>query len=213
MLRKSDWLIDPRPIKSFRTHGIEEIPWEEWLENHRRGKELWLFAIIELLMKNNDWAGAYLLVQTHISTCKQAEGTGFHNRTPFDESAHIRAVRRWFWSMVEEYGFVLPEEEIPYEKQNIDSRRSVDHAAAKAYPFVGGKPKRRYSEAVDFFEQVEADRKLNRKMYRPPDTPREKKEYLETQAAKRAAERVAAGKKPMGWPKGKLRKPKPETGV
>jgi hypothetical protein len=132
-------------------------------------------SIIELLLKNQDWAGAYLLMQTYVSTCKSTEGTKHVNRTPFDESVHIRAVRHWFWSLVEEYGFAMPEEETPYEQESLTVRRSLERSAAEQYPFVGGKPKRRYSEAVEFFEAVAEERS---KGDRPPNPPGKKKKYL-----------------------------------
>jgi len=164
MLRKSDWILDVRPIKERINYGPRTVTtWDEWLRKHPSAKEQWLMSIIELLLKHQDWAGAYLLIQTYITTCKQTESNRYYNRTPFDESVHIRAVRHWFWSLVEDYGFALPEEEVPYDEQNIGSRRSVEKKAAESYPFVGGKPKRRYSESLEFFQQVEADRKLNTK--------------------------------------------------
>lgn len=120
-------------------------------------------SIIELLLKNQDWAGAFLLIQTYISTCKQGEGNRFYNQTPFSESVHVRVIRNWFWDLVEEYGFAMPEEEIPYEEERLTTRRSIDRKVVEDYPFVGGKPKRRYSEAAEFFQQVAADRGLHTK--------------------------------------------------
>lgn len=172
MLRRSEFIIDERPIRIGRQRYAETISWEDWLEKHPRLRENWLFSVIELLLKNNDWAGAFLLVNTYISTCKQSEGTRIYNRTPFDESCHVRVVKRWFWSRVEEYGFALPEEEIPYEDRTIDSRREINRKAAEDYPFVGGKPKRRYSETSDFFKEVEADRRLQGKPPLPITDPK-----------------------------------------
>lgn len=171
MLRRSEFILDTRPIRRFRQRYAEIIEWEDWREKNSRMRENWLFSVIELLLKNNDWAGAFLLVNTYISTCKQSEGTRAYNRTPFDESPHMRVVKQWFWSLVEEYGFALLEE-TPYEDQTVSNRREINRKAAEDYPFVGGKPKRRYSETSDFFKEVEADRRLQGKPPLPVRDPK-----------------------------------------
>lgn len=171
MLRKSDWIIDTRPMGLGRWGKLGILTWEEWCCRYAKEKEQWLMSIIDTLLKNQDWAGSYLLVKTYINALKQREGVkGTYNRTPYNESPNVRAIRHWFWSMVEEHGFMLPEEDITYGEQDIEGRRTEDQKAAAAYPFVGGKPKRRYSESAEFFQQVEQDRNKER---RPPlDAPR-----------------------------------------
>lgn len=208
MLRCSDWIVDKRALKP-RADIRAERTWEQWLKDHPNAKEKWLMSIIDLLLRNQDWAGSYLLIQTYIAACKQGEGPGYYNQSPFDESVHVRAVRHWFWSRVEKYGFALPEEEVPYEQEDLDTRRIITVRAEDTFPFVGGKPKRRYSEAVEFFDRVYEDRELHNKACRPPDPARKKEKSTAQQRAERYAAYLAAGGKPMGWPKGKPRKPKP----
>lgn len=178
MLRKSEWILDRRPIHTKRGAYSPTIPWEAWTKAYCTARENWLMSIIETLLKNNDWAGSFLLIQTYVSAMKQAEGTKFWNRTPFDESARVRAMKHWFWSLCEEYGFTSPEEEVPYSDLDLGSRRSVEAVAAEQYPFVGGKPKRRYSETAEFFSGLEEDRK---------NTRRKAKEYQETAAKRKRA--------------------------
>lgn len=165
MLKRSDWILDTRPIVIGQKGNRAAVSWEDRLKRRPNLKETWLRSIIELLLKNQDWAGAYLLIRIHVTTCKKSEGTRTYNRTPFDESGHVRALKLWFWSKCEEYGFSL-EEDTPYDEQTLDDRRILEKQAKKDYPFVGGRPRRQHSESVEFFQQVAADRELHTK-FRP----------------------------------------------
>jgi hypothetical protein len=163
MLRRSDWIQDKRPM--YGTRGIQvDKSWQEWVQAHYRLREDILMGVVDFLLKNQDWSGAYLIVRTYIATIKQKEGvTKGYNRGPGLESPHVRAVRLWFWSLVEKHGFAYddPEEETKldaYTDPPLVRRRKLEQEAAEVYPFVGGKPQRRYSEGVEFFQQLAEER-------------------------------------------------------
>jgi hypothetical protein len=166
MLKKSEWVNDLRPLRPYP--NMPEKTWQEWIDCHYKPREHWLMSIIDYLIKNQDWAGGYLLIRAYIATCKQKEGIKHYNQAPWDESPHIRAVRLWFFSIVEKYNFAMEEEkapDVPYDEEDntLARRRKLENKAAEVYPFVGGIPKRRYSESVEFFEQVASDREYIRK--------------------------------------------------
>lgn len=164
MLKKTDWIVDPRPLRTTVNTPIR--PWQEWIDDHYRTREHWLMSIIDYLIKNKDWAGGYLLIRAYIATCKQKEGVRPYNTSPVDESPHIRAVRFWFFSIVENHGFAIEEEtaeKTAYEEEDNVLVRRRKTEASEIFPFVGGVPKRRYSESAEFFQQVASEREIPRK--------------------------------------------------
>ena len=177
MLRRNDWIQDPRPIK---WGSKPETSWQQWVDKHHKPKEHWFMGIVDFLLKHQDWSGAYLLMRTYIASCKQSEGVRLYNKNPVDESPHVRSLRLWFWELVEKHRFAAEEPEkewLPYDDDDTEltKRRKIEQTNAQAYPFVGGRPKRRYTETVEFFQQLAQERSKYCPRKRPADTPGKKK--------------------------------------
>lgn len=178
MLKKSDWIVDKRRLRHKMGKPVMYNTWQEWLEHHYKPKEHNLMDIVDFLLKNQDWAGGYLIIRKYISACKITERVFVYNHTPDDESPHIRVLRYWFWEMVEKYNFSAPEE-IENEELTapIARRREVERQKAETYPFVGGKPNRTYSDAVAVFQRVADERIGNSMRKRSVNSKGEEKKY------------------------------------
>ena len=141
MLRLKDWIQDPRPVNSRNPL----MTWQEWLGVYNKPRERWFMDVVNFLLYNQDWSGAYLLIRTFIATVKQKEGVGAYNTSPTDESPHVRVLRLWFWSLVEEHKYAAFEMEPAKKEKN---------KGPVVYPFVGGKPLRRATDATEFFKEL-----------------------------------------------------------